>query len=155
LITLLEEDKRLGELNELKITLPNGEKDFGVPPNLFIIGTMNTADKSIALIDIALRRRFEFIGYYPIYEGYDSEAIDLLKKVNQAIFKEKKSADYLIGHAYFMKEQTIENVLQSKVIPLLVEYFGGKTDIVSRIFADTKWNVTYDLTNFIWNISSR
>lgn len=107
LITLLEEDKRLGEENELKITLPNGDKEFGVPPNLYIIGTMNTADKSIALIDIALRRRFEFIGYYPEYEMLNEEESSLLKKVNEAVFKEKKSADYLIGQAYFMKGQTI------------------------------------------------
>ena len=155
LITLLEDDKRLGEENELKITLPNGEKEFGVPPNLYIIGTMNTADKSIALIDIALRRRFEFIGFYPEYEMLNEEASLLLKKVNEAIFKEKKSADYLIGHAYFMKGQTIEIVLQNKVVPLLMEYFSGKTDIVSKIFADTNWNVTYDTTNFIWDISPR
>jgi hypothetical protein len=155
LITLLEDDKRLGEENELKITLPNGEKEFGVPPNLYIIGTMNTADKSIALIDIALRRRFEFIGYYPEYEMLNEEDSLLLKKVNEAVFKEKKSADYLIGHAYFMKGQTIEIVLQNKVVPLLMEYFSGKTDIVSKIFADTNWNVTYDTTNFIWDISPR
>lgn len=155
LITLLEDDKRLGEENELKITLPNGEKEFGVPPNLYIIGTMNTADKSIALIDIALRRRFEFIGYYPEYEMLNEEESLLLKKVNEAVFKEKKSADYLIGHAYFMKGQTIEIVLQNKVVPLLMEYFSGKTDIVSKIFADTNWNVTYDTTNFIWDISPR
>jgi hypothetical protein len=155
LITLLEDDKRLGEENELKITLPNGEKEFGVPPNLYIIGTMNTADKSIALIDIALRRRFEFIGYYPEYEMLNEEESLLLKKVNEAVFKEKKSADYLIGHAYFMKGQKIEIVLQNKVVPLLMEYFSGKTDIVSKIFADTNWNVTYDTINFIWDISPR
>ena len=155
LITLLEDDKRLGEENELKITLPNGEKEFGVPPNLYIIGTMNTADKSIALIDIALRRRFEFVGYYPEYEMLNEEESLLLKKVNEAVFKEKKSADYLIGHAYFMKGQTIEIILQNKVVPLLMEYFSGKTDIVSKIFADTNWNVTYDTTNFIWVISPR
>jgi hypothetical protein len=155
LITLLEDDKRLGGENELKITLPNGEKEFGVPPNLYIIGTMNTADKSIALIDIALRRRFEFIGYYPDYEELNEEESTLLKKVNEAVFKEKKSADYLIGHAYFMKGQTIEIVLQNKVVPLLMEYFLGKTDIVSKIFTDTNWNVTFDTTNFIWDISPR
>jgi len=155
LITLLEDDKRLGEENELKITLPNGEKEFGVPPNLYIIGTMNTADKSIALIDIALRRRFEFIGYYPEYEMLNEKDSLLLKKVNEAVFKEKKSADYLIGHAYFMKGQTIQIVLQNKVVPLLMEYFSGKTDIVSKIFADTNWNVTYNTTNFIWDISPR
>jgi len=155
LITLLEDDKRLGEENELKITLPNGEKEFGVPSNLYIIGTMNTADKSIALIDIALRRRFEFIGYYPEYEMLNEEESSLLKKVNEAVFKEKKSADYLIGHAYFMKGQTIQIVLQNKVVPLLMEYFSGKTDIVSKIFADTNWNVTYNTTNFLWDISPR
>ncbi len=155
LITLLEDDKRLGEENEIKITLPNGEKEFGVPPNLYIIGTMNTADKSIALIDIALRRRFEFIGYYPKYQYLNDDEATLLKKINETVFKEKKSADYLIGHAYFMKGQTIETVLQNKVIPLLMEYFSGKTDIVSKIFADTSWSVTYDTENFIWDITQR
>ncbi|WP_317196996.1 AAA family ATPase [Flavihumibacter profundi] len=152
LITLLEDDKRLGEENELKITLPNGEKEFGVPPNLYIIGTMNTADKSIALIDIALRRRFEFIAYYPKYAGYDSDAIDLLGKINEAIYREKKSADYLIGHAYFMNGQTITTVLQNKIIPLLMEYFSGKTDIVEKIFAGSTLHVNYNTTNFTWDI---
>jgi len=157
LITLLEDDKRLGAENELKITLPNGEKDFGVPPNLYLIGTMNTADKSIALIDIALRRRFEFVGYYPKYklEGLDKVESLLLEQINKAVYKEKKSADYLIGHAYFMKKQKIETVLLNKVVPLLMEYFSGKTDIVSRIFMDTDWNATYDETNFSWNIEKK
>jgi hypothetical protein len=155
LITLLEDDKRLGAENELKITLPNGERDFGIPPNLYIIGTMNTADKSIALIDIALRRRFEFIGYYPKYNYSDNDSSNLLKKINEAIYKEKKSADFLIGHAYFMKEQPVKTVLQNKVIPLLMEYFSGKVDIVSRIFAETGWNVSYDITDFKWIISEK
>lgn len=155
LITLLEDDKRLGEENELKITLPNGEKEFGIPPNLYIIGTMNTADKSIALIDIALRRRFEFIGYYPIYDLLDKEEATLLKTINEVVFKKKKSADYLIGHAYFMKGLTIPVVLQNKVIPLLMEYFAGRTDIVLKVFEGTDWNVSYNTTNFMWNISPR
>ncbi|MFV0590985.1 MAG: McrB family protein [Draconibacterium sp.] len=155
LITLLEDDKRLGEENELKITLPNGEKEFGVPPNLYLIGTMNTADKSIALVDIALRRRFEFIGYYPLYEGYDINAIELLKQINDAIFNEKKSADYLIGHAYFMNGKSIQSILLNKVIPLLMEYFSGKTEIVSRIFNDTIYNVNYDIVNYSWNITQK
>ncbi len=155
LITLLEDDKRLGEENELKITLPNGEKEFGVPPNLFIIGTMNTADKSIALIDIALRRRFEFIGKYPDYTNLNHDESSLLQKINAAIFEKKKSADYLIGHAYFMKKQSIEIVLQNKVVPLLMEYFSGKTEIVISIFEETDWNVNYDSTLFKWTISKK
>ena len=153
LITLLEDDKRLGQDNELKITLPNGEEDFGVPPNLYIIGTMNTADKSIALIDIALRRRFEFIGQYPKYEDLNEEESDLLKKINAAVFEKKKSADYLIGHAYFMKSLPIEIVLNGKVVPLLMEYFSGKTEIVSSVFENSAWSVKYDTTSFNWTIS--
>lgn len=155
LITLLEEDKRLDSDNELKITLPNGEKDFGVPPNLHIIGTMNTADKSIALIDIALRRRFEFIGYYPQYSGYESEACGLLKKINDGVFSRKKSADYLIGHAYFMKDKNIAMVLRNKVVPLLMEYFSGKSEVVSEIFIGTGWSVTYDNNIYEWNIAKK
>lgn len=156
LITLLEEDKRLGAQNELRVTLPNGEKDFGVPPNLFIIGTMNTADKSIALIDIALRRRFEFVGFYPQPSLLKSpEKEELLAKINHNIYAKKKSADYLIGHAYFMADLPIETVLRNKVIPLLGEYFSGKTDIVQSVFDGTGWEVFYDTETFVWNISKK
>lgn len=156
LITLLEDDKRLGEPNELKITLPNGEKEFGVPPNLYLIGTMNTADKSIALIDIALRRRFEFIGKYPDYDEIKNvDAKTLVQKINEEIYKLKNSADYLIGHAYFMKDDAIEKTLRNKIVPLLLEYFSGKTKIVSDIFNDTNWKVEYDTTKFDWTISIR
>jgi 5-methylcytosine-specific restriction protein B len=152
LITLLEDDKRLGGTNELQIRIPGSDVPFGIPPNLYIIGTMNTADKSIALVDIALRRRFEFVGKYPVYEGYD--AAPLLKIINQAIFEKKKSADYLIGHAYFMNKEPIEDVLERKVIPLLMEYFSGKHDIVSSIFKETDYEVVYDTEKFRWNIST-
>jgi 5-methylcytosine-specific restriction protein B len=157
LITLLEDDKRLGADNELIIKLPNGE-EFGVPPNLYIIGTMNTADKSIALIDIALRRRFEFIGYYPdpkkLVVNGNSELKDLLIGINKKIFEIKKSADYLIGHAYFMKGQPVEEVLKNKVIPLLMEYFSGKTEIVEKIFEYTSFKdkVKYDPIEFKWTV---
>lgn len=154
LITLLEDDKRLGADNELKVTLPNGEKEFGIPQNLYIIATMNTADKSIALIDIALRRRFEFIGYYPKYDGYAQEACNLLKIINSNIFDKKKSPDYLIGHAYFMKNQPIETVLRNKVLPLLMEYFSGKIEIVREIFSGSNWTVNYDSTSYSWVIKA-
>jgi 5-methylcytosine-specific restriction protein B len=113
---------------------------------------MNTADKSIALVDIALRRRFEFIGYYPSYDKIDINEAELLRKINEAIYEERKSADYLIGHAYFMKNQSIGAVLETKVIPLLMEYFSGKTDIVARLFSQTNWRVEYNKTNYRWDI---
>jgi hypothetical protein len=152
LITLIEEDKRLGQENELKITLPNGERDFGVPINLYIIGTMNTADKSIALVDIALRRRFEFKGKYPEYKDLPPKESSLLKKINDNIFKKKNSADYLIGHAYFMKKQPIEDVLRNKVVPLLMEYFSNNRGDVISIFEGSGWSVSYDATTFTWII---
>ena len=130
LITLLEEDKRLGEDNELMVTLPYSKEQFGIPKNLYIIGTMNTADKSIALVDIALRRRFTFVRMKPITEKLPLK----IQKINNKILEKKgKSAeDYLIGHAYFIdNEGSIidENhpkylfVIKYKIRPLLEEYF--------------------------------
>lgn len=154
LITLLEDDKRLGKENELKITLPNKEEDFGVPPNLYLIGTMNTADKSIALVDIALRRRFEFVAKYPdLTKVKEKEGQKLLEHINSKIYEKKKSADYLIGHGYFMKGQPVEVVLKKNIIPLLLEYFSGKTDIVAEIFDGSGWLIKYDSTIYDWKIS--
>lgn len=152
LITLLEEDKRIDARNELRLTLPNGEKEFGVPPNLYLIGTMNTADKSIALIDIALRRRFEFIGYFPDYSKLEESDGDFLKQINREIYTRKKSADYLIGHAYFMTGLNTLKVIKSKIIPLLMEYFSGKTEVVEEIFNNSAWNIKYDLEKYDWII---
>ncbi|MDB5260726.1 MAG: hypothetical protein JWQ14_7 [Adhaeribacter sp.] len=154
LITLLEEDKRIDAKNELRITLPNGEKEFSIPPNLFLIGTMNTADKSIALIDIALRRRFEFIGVFPDYSKLEESDGELLKHINKQIYSRKKSADYLIGHAYFMSGVETTKVIKNKIIPLLIEYFSGKTDIIEDIFKNSGWSIWYDLEKYEWEIQS-
>lgn len=137
LITLLEDDKRLGGENELTVTLPSGEL-FSVPPNLYLIGTMNTADKSLALLDIALRRRFEFIGKYPNYAVLNSPAKELLERLNQVILTHKKSADFLIGHAYFMSEpvQPLKYILDNRIIPLLLEYFNGRDDMVEKVLRE-------------------
>jgi 5-methylcytosine-specific restriction protein B len=121
LITLLEEDKRLGEPNELTVTLPYSKEPFGVPKNLYIIGTMNTADKSIALVDIALRRRFTFVRMEPLNE-YLPENV---KKINE-IVKDRRGSDYLIGHAYFMGSQEHDFIMKYKIRPLLEEYFYGE-----------------------------
>lgn len=132
LITLLEPDKRLGEKHELTLRLPGLPDDerFGVPPNLYIVATMNTADKSIALIDIALRRRFVFEDMYPrpdvinttVPEAYRAFLIAL-----NNLIKEKKGVDFTIGHAYFIPDEEkpfdIVQIFNQKVIPLLNEYF--------------------------------
>lgn len=152
LITLLEEDKRIDAKNELRLTLPNGDKEFGVPPNLYLVGTMNTADKSIALIDIALRRRFEFIGYFPDYSKLEESDGNFLKHINKEIYSRKKSADYLIGHAYFMTGLDTFKIIKNKIIPLLMEYFSGKTEVVEEIFKNSSWGVKYDIEKYDWII---
>lgn len=126
LITLLEEDKRWGNDFETEVLLPDGFTKFTVPKNLYIIGTMNTADKSIALLDIALRRRFEFIPLYPDVSMVKDDYQVFFNTLNQ-IIKDKKGIDFCIGHSYFMPHQGRDfdfvKVMNQKVIPLLTEYF--------------------------------
>jgi hypothetical protein len=134
LITLIEEDKRSDGKIPLRVTLPSGDS-FIVPSNLYIIGTMNTADKSIALLDIALRRRFDFIPMYPLYDGLEEKIYDTnkLQNINEAILT-RKSHDFTIGHAYFMGDgYTLENTINKKVIPLLLEYFMNDEKEVTAI----------------------
>lgn len=127
LITLLEEDKRLGEENKLTVTLPYSKEQFGIPKNLYIIGTMNTADKSIALVDIALRRRFTFVRMEPLDEYLPED----IRKINE-IIKDRRGSDYLIGHAYFMGAHDQDFVIKYKIRPLLEEYFYGEN--IDEIF---------------------
>ena len=135
LITLIEKDKRYGGKIPLTATLPSGEK-FTIPSNLYIIGTMNTADKSIALLDIALRRRFEFKPMYPKYQLDDGILInsaELLEKINTEIVN-RKGYDFTIGHAYFMGDDySLENTINNKVTPLLLEYFMNDEKEVQSI----------------------
>lgn len=138
LITLLEPDKRLGEANELMLALPSGEI-FSLPPNLYLLGTMNTADKSIALVDVALRRRFHFIPVYPNARLIEEDAWRLpFERLNELI-REYKGADFQIGHAYFLNDVSLENILNQKVIPLLQEYFLNDLRTVKDLLAKAGW----------------
>ena len=138
LITLIEEDKRIGRENETIVTLPSKEL-FAVPLNLYIIGTMNTSDKSIAQIDIALRRRFIFEEMMPDYDVLDEidgiELDKLLIAINERV-EFLLDRDHLIGHAYFVNCNSysdIINVVSNKIIPLLQEYFYGDNEKVGMV----------------------
>lgn len=147
LITLIEDDKRWGEINALSVTLPSGDK-FAVPNNLYIIGTMNSADKSISLIDTALRRRFEFVEVTPNYELIDDSTLKkVLKTLNDNLVEQLESTDLLIGHAYFIGKTAndLPQIMNCSIIPLLYEYFYDNAkkvkDQVKKALADTEWGV--------------
>lgn len=136
LITLIEEDKRWGEVNALKVTLPSGDP-FAIPNNLYIVGTMNSADKSISLIDTALRRRFEFIEVEPNAKLIKDDVLrSVLEKLNASLAKALDSTDLLIGHAYFLgkTEDDLCDILNRSIIPLLYEYFyDNRTKVKDQI----------------------
>lgn len=144
LITLIEDDKRLGAKNEIVDTLlPYSQTAFGVPSNLYIIGTMNTADRSVEALDTALRRRFSFEFMPPIsnYVMEDFHGIPLKKifsQINERIsFLLDK--DHQIGHSYFMEILTVNDlreVFKNKIIPLLKEYFYNDYRKIHLILGD-------------------
>jgi hypothetical protein len=155
LITLIEPSKRLFSDNPKEhpkqVTLPYSKKLFGVPKNLYILGTMNTADKSIALLDSALRRRFSFTEMLPkssvlTNEKVKVEGIEIEKlfdTINQRIeFLIDK--DHTIGHSYFLKikdDQTIEALallFRREIIPLLMEYFYGDFEKIHLVLGENK-----------------
>lgn len=154
LITCIEDNKRVGSENELWVSLPINGGKFGVPINLFIIGTMNTADRSIALIDIALRRRFEFDRIYPNSEHIElqSWAKNILEKLNESIYNEKKSADFLIGHTFFLnkEEKDKKDIFDKKIIPLLYEYFQNNVGKVESILSAA--GIEAEVTNYILTV---
>ncbi len=138
LITLIEPSKRLGNDEAMTATLPYSQEPFGVPNNLYIIGTMNTADRSVEALDTALRRRFSFEEMMPkpellkdkdgnYLEVCDVKLRDLLDTLNKRIVA-LKDREHQIGHSYFMgleTESDLKDVFKDKIIPLLQEYFYG------------------------------
>lgn len=144
LITLIEPSKRIGEEEELRVTLPYSQDSFGVPNNLYIIGTMNTADRSITSLDTALRRRFEFVEMMPDatkLEGKVIEGINLQKMltaINERIeflYDREKT----IGHAYLLDIKNLDDlkeVFQNKIIPLLQEYFYRNYALIQAVLND-------------------
>ncbi len=133
LITLIEDDKRHGESNAIVVTLPSSRELFTVPPNLYLLGTMNTADKSLALLDVALRRRFEFNELAPDFSvcaGLPDEMREVMEVMNHRL-EIRKDRDHRIGHAFFIgvtDARGFNRVFRCKVVPLLQEYFFNDID---------------------------
>lgn len=144
LITLLEPDKRLGEAEEITLKLPySKDETFGVPSNLYIIGTMNTADRSVEALDTALRRRFVFEEVMPkpkllkeiIFSKFDLK--EVLETINIRI-ETLLDRDHTIGHSYFIKLKSgdtvgLSNVFKNNIIPLLQEYFYNDYEKIALV----------------------
>lgn len=149
LITLIEPSKRIGAKEGIKAILPYSKKAFGIPDNVYILGTMNTADRSIATLDTALRRRFDFVEMMPdenVLSGIDVDGIDIsrmLGKINERI-SVLFDREHTIGHAYFIglrNDNSIDalaNIFRNKVIPLLQEYFYEDYEKIRLVLADNQ-----------------
>jgi 5-methylcytosine-specific restriction protein B len=147
LITLIEASKREGCAEAISVTLPYSKERFSVPRNVHLIGTMNTADRSLAGLDVALRRRFEFVEMLPDVEALAGVVVagvpvdTLLSTMNRRI-EVLLGRDYMLGHAYFMglKESpsldTLADVFRRQVLPLLQEYFFEDWQKIAWVFND-------------------
>jgi 5-methylcytosine-specific restriction protein B len=152
LITLIEPSKRAGEEEALTVTLPYSKKPFSVPNNLHIIGTMNTADRSLALMDTALRRRFDFIEMMPDLDELADVEVDgidirrMLETLNKRI-EVLYDREHTLGHAFFMplKDELQENrfkilqgIFKNKILPLLEEYFFEDWEKIRLVLGDNQ-----------------
>src|SRR5262249_42525121 len=158
LITLIEIDKRLrfdadgNKASGLEVTLPYSGQKFGVPANVDVIATMNTADRSIALLDTALRRRFQFEemmprpgtikgardGFIPDNEGGEINLRKLLEVLNERL-SHFLHRDRTLGHAYFTKVQdfpALRRLIAREILPLLQEYFYDDWRQIRFVLAD-------------------
>jgi 5-methylcytosine-specific restriction protein B len=140
LITLIEESKRTGKPEAITATLPYSKEEFSVPENVYILGTMNTADRSVEALDTALRRRFDFVEMMPKYDLYERNdknyllngmfAFDILETINKRI-EVLLGRDHLIGHSFFILDENesieikVKSAFYKNIIPLLQEYFYG------------------------------
>ena len=149
LITLIEPTKRIGQAEGQKVKLPYSQKLFGVPNNVYLIGTMNTADRSIATIDTALRRRFNFKEMLPDSEVLDGIYVedvsvkDIFIKMNKRITV-LFDREHTLGHAYFLplKDaptiETLANIFENSIIPLLQEYFYEDYEKIRLVLGDNQ-----------------
>ncbi|MDY5227576.1 MAG: AAA family ATPase [Sodaliphilus sp.] len=140
LISLIEDDKRLGASEELHAELPYSHTIFGVPKNVYIIGTMNTADRSVEALDSALRRRFTFKEMMPKSELVPKEnnVRNIFEIINQRI-EVLKDREHQIGHSYFMgvkNNEDLKAVFYDKIIPLLQEYFYGDYEKIQLVLGE-------------------
>ena len=152
LISLIEPSKREGEKEEMEVILPYSKENFIIPKNLYIIGTMNTADRSIALLDIALRRRFHFIEIMPQYDILkdieDIKIASLLSTINEKI-EFLLDREHTIGHSYFLNISTFEElvkVFKNSIIPLLQEYFYDDFEKIKTIFSNNDFIISKNIS---------
>lgn len=150
LITLIEEDKRFGRTNQQFVQLPYSREEFVLPPNLYIIGTMNTADRSVEALDTALRRRFSFVEMLPDASKLNGKEIQginlelLLNTMNQRI-EVLVDRDHTIGHAFFMNTENVHDLrtaFGNKIIPLLQEYFYGNYQKMEMVIGSAFFKIT-------------